>query len=140
MRPLRGELEQATQNVVNKVRFAGDKAVFWLDTTGWLEEETKEDSTSSTTDHRDVFYDTTSTPPRYRLTTQGSQRVAIFLHMHVCRYLAAANEKCAFLPPQVYQGEVFDPKEADFDQYLEEERGRKLRDMFWKEGEEEEVG
>lgn len=123
MRPLRGQLEQATQNVVNKLRLAGDKAVYWLDTTGWLNDK-EEDSI-------DLYYDESTSPAKWRLTEQGNQRVAIFLHMHLCRYLAASNEKCAFLPQEVYQGRVFDPQAADFDQYLEVERGTKLKELFW---------
>ena len=34
MRPLRGQLEHATQGVVNRLRADGDNAVFWLDTSG----------------------------------------------------------------------------------------------------------
>lgn len=125
MRPLRGQLEHSTQNVVARLRPDGDKAVFWLDTSGWL--EVADDSSSS----RDFFLDDTTSPPKWRLTEQGNQRAAIFLHMHVCRYLAGAEEKCAFLPQEVYQGKVFDPEGADFDRYLENEKEKKLKKLFW---------
>src|ERR1700709_1621488 len=36
MRPLRGQLEQATRSVVDRLRSEGDESVFWLDTSGWL--------------------------------------------------------------------------------------------------------
>jgi hypothetical protein len=36
MRPFRGLLEQATHSVVDRLRLDGDKSVFWLDTSGWL--------------------------------------------------------------------------------------------------------
>ena len=36
MRPFRGQLEQATHSVVDSLRVDGDKSVFWLDTSGWL--------------------------------------------------------------------------------------------------------
>lgn len=36
MRPFRGQLEQATHSVVDRLRKDGDKAIFWLDTSGWL--------------------------------------------------------------------------------------------------------
>jgi hypothetical protein len=36
MRPFRGQLEQASHAVVDRLRKEGDKAVFWLDTSGWL--------------------------------------------------------------------------------------------------------
>ena len=124
MRPLLGQLEHATQNAVNQLRAAGDKAVFWLDTSGWL--DTTEDSSN-----RDLFLDKHMEPPVWRLTEQGNQRVAIFLHTHVCRYLATADEKCPFLPHEVYQGKVFNPVEANFDKVLEDEKERKLKKLFW---------
>ena len=125
MRPLRGQLEHATQNIVNKIRADGDKSVFWLDTSGWLDTETDGAETE------DMFFDESASPPKWRLTEQGNQRVAIFLHMHVCRYLAAVSEKCAFLPHEVYQGKVFDPVQANFDRFLEDEKERKLKKLFW---------
>lgn len=134
MRPLRGQLEHMTQNVVNKLRADGDKAVFWLDTSGWLDvdvDDEEEEESSSDTGSLDFFLDDTTAPSRWRLTEQGNQRVAIFLHMHVCRYLAGEGEKCAFLPQEVYQGQTFDPEEAEFDRYLENEKERKLQKLFW---------
>ena len=127
MRPVRGELEQATQNVVAKLRADGDKAVFWLDTSGWLDPN----STRNDNEDGDFFLDDSTDPPKWRLTEQGNQRVAIFLHMHVCRYLAGEGEKCAFLPQEVYQGKVFNPEEANFDRFIEHEKERKLKNMFW---------
>lgn len=125
MRPFRGQLEHTTQNVVARLRADGDKGVFWLDTSGWLEEE--EDSI----DPGDFFHDKTTKPPRWRLTVQGNQRVAIFLHAHVCRYLAIEEEKCAFLPHEDYQGKAFDPTEDNFAHYLENEKEVKLKELFW---------
>ena len=127
MRPFLGQLEHATQNVVKRLRDDGDKSAFWLDTSGWLDPE---DITSV---DRDFFVDESTSPSRWRLTERGNQRVAVFLHMHVCRYLADAEEKCAFLPPEVYQGNVFDPETANFDRYLEDEKERKLKKLFWEE-------
>lgn len=127
MRPLRGELEQASQNAVSKLRADGDKAVFWLDTSGWLDPN----STPAQAGDGDFFLDVTVDPSKWRLTEQGNQRVAIFLHMHVCRYLAGEGEKCPFLPHEVYQGKVFDPAEANFDRFIEDEKERKLKDIFW---------
>jgi len=31
----------------------------------------------------------------------------------------------------VYQGKVFDPDEANFDRYVENEKERKLKNLFW---------
>lgn len=124
MRPLRGQLEQATQNVVVRLRTDGDKAVFWLDTSGWLDEDVSSDV-------EDFFLDESVTPSKWRLTEQGNQRVAIFLHSHICRYLASDEEKCAFLPHEEYQGKVFNPAESDFANFLENEKERKLKKLFW---------
>ncbi|KAF4633127.1 hypothetical protein G7Y89_g4999 [Cudoniella acicularis] len=37
MRPFRGQLEEATHAVAERLQNDGDKAVFWLDTSGWLD-------------------------------------------------------------------------------------------------------
>jgi len=125
MRPLRGQLEQATQNVVARLRADGDKSVFWLDTSGWLDLDPEAE------DNANFFLDETVNSPRHRLTEQGNQRVAIFLHMHTCRYLAEDEKKCAFLPHEVYQGKVFNEEEARFDKYLEDAKEMKLKKLFW---------
>ncbi len=127
LRPLRGQLEQATQNVVAKLRADGDKSVFWLDTSGWLDPDPNSDENGQ----GDFSLDDAFDPPRWRLTEQGNQRVAIFLHMHVCRYLAREGEKCAFLPHEVYQGKVFDPEADVFDRFVENDKERKLKSIFW---------
>ena len=125
MRPLRGQFEHATQGAVDRLRTDGDKSVFWLDTSGWL------DVDDTTSEERDFQLEDGVGPQRWRLTERGNQRVAIFLHMHVCRYLAHDAEKCAFLPADVYQGKVFDPDTSNFDRHVEEERERKLKSLFW---------
>ena len=125
LRPFRGQLEHATQNVVNRLRATGDKAVFWLDTSGWLAEDVTND------DSPDFSLDESTSPPIWRLTEEGNQRVAIILHMHICRYLAALEDQCAFLPPNTYQGKVFDSEEARFDRYLENDKEKQLKDLFW---------
>ena len=66
-----------------------------------------------------------------RLTEQGNQRVAVFLHAHVCRYLATTVDQCAFVPPEVYQGTAYNREEANFDEYLETQKEEKLRELFW---------
>lgn len=136
MRPLRGELEHSTQNIVNHLRADGDKAVFWLDTSGWLDSNIPAGETSN----RDFYLDDQVNPSKWRLTERGNQRVAIFLHMHVCRYLAREGEKCPFLPAEVYEGKVFDPSEREFERYVDGEKERRLRNLFWGNGEEGKTG
>ncbi|KAI9809093.1 MAG: hypothetical protein M1825_002382 [Sarcosagium campestre] len=125
MRPLRGQFEHATQGAVNRLRADGDKSVFWLDTSGWLNTE------AGNSEDPDFYQDGTESSSRWHLTERGNQRVAIYLHMHACRYLAKEQDKCAFLEPEVYQGKVFDPDATKLDRYIEIEKGRRLKEMFW---------
>lgn len=113
MRPFRGQFEQATRSVVDRLRSEGDGRVFWLDTSGWLEEEDFFlDSKLPVTANHQYLTGSASTedvPSKlWRLTERGNQRVAILLHFHVCRYLARDAERCVFLPPEVYEGRVID--------------------------------
>ena len=124
MRPFQGQLEHSTHNIVTRLRADGDKAVFWLDTSGWLEEKSSSQG--------GFFQDQTIMHSRWRLTEQGNQKVAVFLHSHLCRYLANEEEKCPFLRHEVYHGKVFDPQQASFTQHLEKEKERKLKQLFWK--------
>ncbi|KAL2069198.1 hypothetical protein VTL71DRAFT_15536 [Oculimacula yallundae] len=105
MRPFRGQLEQATHAVVDRLRNNGYKNVFWLDTSGWLNTEVDFDGRP---EDQDFFLDEESPSKQWRLTERGNQRVAILLHMHVCRYLALEVDKCAFLPPEIYLGGALD--------------------------------
>jgi len=160
MRPLLGQLEHATQGAVKRLREDGDKAVYWLDTSGWLDVPTPKDPEKPTPgdDTEDFFLDTsTSTspstdsdsvsstsnpssttnavtvPPKYRLTPRGNLRTAIFLHSHLCRFLAdeETREKCAFFEPEDYVGRVFKAKQGLFDKWVDDEKERRLRKLFW---------
>ncbi|PMD27603.1 hypothetical protein NA56DRAFT_589343 [Hyaloscypha hepaticicola] len=128
MRPFRGQLEQATYAVVDRLRKEGDNSLFWLDTSGWLNTEVHFDGRR---EDQDFFLDEESSTKQWRLTERGNQRVAILLHMHVCRYLAREVDKCAFLPPEIYHGKAIDPEALRFDEYLEAEKERKLKKLFW---------
>ncbi|KAA8569098.1 hypothetical protein EYC84_000768 [Monilinia fructicola] len=128
MRPFRGQLEQATHSVVDRLQFEGDNAVFWLDTSGWLNTDIDFEGRP---EDQDFFLDEESTRKEWRLTERGNQRVAILLHMHVCRYLALEVDKCTFLAPEVYQGTTVDPVAMHFDEYMRDEKERRLRRLFW---------
>ncbi len=54
MRPFRGQLEQETHAVVDRLRMEGDKSLFWLDTSGWLNTEVHFDGQ---TEDQDFFLD-----------------------------------------------------------------------------------
>jgi hypothetical protein len=105
MRPLRGQLEQDTYEVVRKLRMEGDTSLFWLNTSGWLDMNV---DFAGGVEDQDFFLDKSSTSEGWRLTERGHQRVAILLHMHVCQYLARDIENCAFLPSEIYEGKPVD--------------------------------
>ncbi|APA12000.1 hypothetical protein sscle_08g067700 [Sclerotinia sclerotiorum 1980 UF-70] len=128
MRPFRGQLEQSTHSVVDRLQFEGDKSVFWLDTSGWLNTDLDFEGRP---EDQDFFLDEESPRKEWRLTERGNQRVAILLHMHVCRYLAQEAEKCAFLAPEAYQGGNVDPVAMHFDEYMRNEKERRLKKLFW---------
>ena len=54
MRPFRGQLEQATHSVVDRLRSEGDNSVFWLDTSGWLNTDVEFEGS---TEDQDFFLD-----------------------------------------------------------------------------------
>ncbi|KAK6586667.1 hypothetical protein PZA11_001724 [Diplocarpon coronariae] len=128
MRPFRGQLEQATHAVVDRLRKNGDMNIFWLDTSGWLNTEVDFEGPP---EDQDFFLDEESPSKQWRLTERGNQRVAIMLHMHVCRYLARETDKCAFLPPELYLGRSMDPEVVRVDELLSDERERELKKLFW---------
>ncbi|KAF7870628.1 hypothetical protein EAF04_004372 [Stromatinia cepivora] len=128
MRPFRGQLEQSTHSIVDRLQFEGDKSVFWLDTSGWLNTDLDFEGRP---EDQDFFLDEESPRKEWRLTERGNQRVAILLHMHVCRYLAQEADKCAFLAPEAYQGVNVDPVAMHFDEYMRDEKERRLKKLFW---------
>jgi len=116
MRPFRGQLEQATRSVVDRLRMDGYEQIYWLDTSGWLNTDIDFDAKPQDQDFfldgiPDMFLPKliililliigNSSSRKWRLTERGNQRVAILLHLHVCRYLARDAERCAFLAPEV---------------------------------------
>lgn len=54
MRPFRGQLEQATRSVVDRLRLEGDSSVYWLDTSGWLNTDVDFEGPP---DDQDIFLD-----------------------------------------------------------------------------------
>ena len=54
MRPFRGQLEQATHAVVDRLRMEGDNKIYWLDTSGWLNTEVHFDGRP---EDQDFFFD-----------------------------------------------------------------------------------
>lgn len=54
MRPFRGQLEQVTHSVVDRLRSEGDDSVFWLDTSGWLNTDVEFEEPA---EDQDFFHD-----------------------------------------------------------------------------------
>ncbi|TKA68122.1 hypothetical protein B0A49_06739 [Cryomyces minteri] len=136
MRPFRGELEHATQGAVKRLRAGGDRAVFWLDTSGWLDAHPSADYHLLPPSPPSPASDP-GPQPSYALTPRASQKIAIYLHAHTCRFLAQAREQCPFLAPEAYEGRPFDGAEEAFGRGLERQREAVVRGMFWGRGEED---
>ncbi|RDW79949.1 hypothetical protein BP6252_04587 [Coleophoma cylindrospora] len=104
MRPFRGQLEQSTRSVVEHMRLQGDRFIFWLDTSGWLNPAVDSEQKS---EGQDFYIDEASPLKQRRLTERGHQRVAMLLHKHVCKYLARDTAKCVVLPADTYHSETW---------------------------------
>ncbi|KAF1989101.1 hypothetical protein K402DRAFT_461512 [Aulographum hederae CBS 113979] len=175
MRPLRGEMEHATVEVVRRAREEGDGNVWWIDTSGWVksppgngnkDEDTEDffllkggyedaDVKPRPTSHRfdkslvdadasDVdsasessaesdFSAFSASKGTYRLTPRGNQKVAIFLHQHLCPYLATDTAKCGYLKKDSYDGKVFQPEMDGLERWIDKEKERTLKEVFWDE-------
>lgn len=123
--PFSGEMYRSTQKVVEKLQSEGDKAVFWLDTSGWF----------SWADFDAGPRAQVSGEKRQNLNNQGNLKAAVFLHAHLCHYLARNQTRCPFLKHEAYIGKVFVPKDAELDKWIEESKVNKLKALFWSEAE-----
>ncbi|KAF2098138.1 hypothetical protein NA57DRAFT_40782 [Rhizodiscina lignyota] len=117
MRPFGGEMEHSTLEVVRRLRKDGDKNVFWIDTSGWLD-------VPNLADPSDISAYLLS---QFKLTPRANQKVAIYLHMHVCRYLAARPDKCPFLKSQTYEGRVYEPAMERLERWVQGEIEGKVK-------------
>jgi hypothetical protein len=118
--PFTGEMQHATQKVVEKLHSAGDKAVYWLDTSGWF---------SSSDFDIEVGHPGPGERSE-RLSSQGHRKAAVFLQAHLCHYLAQDPTQCPFLIHEAYTGKVFVPKNAELEKYMEESKVEKLKALF----------
>lgn len=122
--PFAGEVFHSTQKVVEKLQSEGDKAVYWLDTSGWF----------SGTDF-DSVEDRRASHAKQILNVQGNRKAAAFLHAHLCHFLAQEPSDCPFLKHEAFTGKVYVPKDADLEKLIEESKIEKLKALFWpKEG------
>ena len=118
--PFTGEMRHATQKVVEKLHSEGDKAVYWLDTSGWFSSS----DFDAEVDHHG------SAERSVRLSRQGNRKAAVFLQAHLCHYLAQDQTQCPFLMHEAYTGKVFVPKNAELEKYMEESKVEKLKALF----------
>ncbi len=119
--PFTGEMRHSTQKVVEKLQSEGDKAVFWLDTSGWF----------SSADFDAYVGGPRSKEKRQQLNTQGNHKAAVLLHAHLCHYLAQDQTRCPFLKHEAYTGNVVVPKDAELDKWIEESKVKKLKALLW---------
>lgn len=119
--PFAGELHHSTWKVVERLQAEGDKAVFWLDTSGWF----------CSADFETEVDGGIPKEERPRLNIKGNQKAAVFLQAHLCHYLAQDQTQCPFLKHEAYSGKVFVPKDAELEKFMEESKVRKLKDLFW---------
>jgi hypothetical protein len=121
--PFTGEMSHSTARVVEKLQAEGDKAVFWLDTSGWF---SSDDFYSAS----EGIPSSSSSPP---LNFKGNSKGAVFMHAHLCHYLAEDRSRCPFLKHEAYTGKVHVPKDAELDKLMEDLKIRKLKALFWPE-------
>jgi hypothetical protein len=118
--PFTGEVRRATQKVVEKLHSEGDKAVYWLDTSGWFSPSDFDAEVGRPGPGRRSV----------RLNSQGNRRAAVFLQAHLCHYLAQDQTQCPFLMHEAYTGKVFVPKNAELEKYMEESKVEMLKALF----------
>lgn len=121
--PFHGEISHSTQKVVERLQSEGDNAVFWVDTSGWFS------SADFDTDVDDPMSDRRG----LRLNAQGNRKAAVYLHGHLCHYVAEDQSQCPFLRHEAYTGKVYVPRDAELDKLIEESKIKKLKALFWTE-------
>lgn len=133
LRPFTGNMEHESQLVVQRLHKEGDRAVIWVDTTGWLDvpqhgwntgnEDFEPRKDPDNDDGEDQRTD-------WQLTTSAHRKVASFLQLHLCLYLALDIAPCPFLRHDTYVGKVYLPQSAMFEMGLEDSKRRKLKQKF----------
>jgi hypothetical protein len=123
--PFSGKMAHSTQKVVERLQSEGDKAVFWLDTSGWF----------SLADFEANIDGRPSDGRAQHLNSLGNRKAAVFFHAHLCHYMAEEQSRCPFLKHEAYTGQVYVPKNAELDKLIEESKTRKLKALFWPEKE-----
>ena len=113
--PLNGELHQSTQRVVQNLQEQGDRAVFWIDSSGWV----------STND-----FLSTGMNQRKVLSLWRIRKTAMNMHAHLCRYLHPDQSQCHFFKHDIYTGQVYIPEAAELAKLMEELKVEKLKALF----------
>lgn len=134
LRPFTGDMEHESQLVVQRLHKEGDRSVIWVDTTGWLDvpqhgrntdnedfEPRKDPDNDDGEDQRTDL----------QLTIRAHRKVASFLQVHLCLYLALDITLCPFLRHDAFVGNVYLPQSAMFEMGLENSKRRKLERKFW---------
>ena len=108
--------------MVQRLRSEGASSIFWLDTFGWVDTDLNSDRLTEDQDFvlksKSLACGARSTAnatsrrrqsKRHRLNIEGSQHVAINLHLRVRKCLAQNAGECTFLPLETCQVELNHP-------------------------------
>ncbi|OQU99637.1 hypothetical protein CLAIMM_05245 [Cladophialophora immunda] len=144
-------ISNAIAQVVSTVQAQGDKSTFWIDTTGWLDAETDFETRrpSSNSSEQSPPLPPPSPPSSSSsspaissvLNSAGMSKVATLLADHLCPYIAAPSmrspagtappgEPCPFDRYDNYLGNVYLPKDVDFDRALLEHKIELIKHKF----------
>ena len=134
LRPFTGEMEQESQLVVQRLRKEGDLAIIWVDTTGWVDVPQQGQHTSNEIFEPRMDLDIDAGGGKrtdWRLTPRAHLKIASFLQLHLCSYLAQDIIPCPFVRHDTYVGKVYLPQSTMFEMGLEDSKRRKLVQKFW---------
>lgn len=121
-------ISDALSQVSMAVQAQGDKSTFWIDTTGWLDH--RKDF------HPEYFNNTTEPTP---VNSFGSFKVASLLADHICPYVQRNNvdmsektrsKRCPFDRYDNYLGNVYLPKDVEFDRAVLERKIEMIKEKF----------
>ncbi len=126
-------ISAALQQVVSTLQADGDKATFWIDTTGWLCHKT------------DFIPPDSETPvpeqPKMQrmLTPLANYKVSCLLADHICPYIYdgskidgfnGMDKQCQFRRYDNYLGNVYLPQNVEFDRAVLERKIARIKERF----------
>ena len=117
---------------MHALRAEGDRNVFFVDTTGWLDQRDESGDFDLSIENNEK-----GGTSRRRVSAKGNLKVAAFLGEWICRFLTdgsqddGGGDSCAFRRPEVYEGRMFKPVEEAFGKWVEDRREELLMEGFF---------